>query len=246
MASAPEQKQPELSEVSITLIACGVLGFLLIVAGPVIFIAWEGWSPLINWLQEGKRDHLWKPALAIGSMFLGLMVMFGGLQTARKYERTDRTLRVLIYGYNAVLEGLLLLVFLFVINAAIYIWVPRFLDTTEGGIHTLSDVTRRYVSELNKPVHVWMILPEGSESYRKTSSMLTELHDLNPKYFTYEEVSPSFNQTRIQQLMLEFPAFTGESGGLIVKFGDAKENYGFIPYNELVKCITSKAAKRSR
>ena len=64
MASTPEQEQADKSEASITLIACGVVGFLLVVTGPVIFAAFEGWSPLISWLQEGKTEHAWKPALA--------------------------------------------------------------------------------------------------------------------------------------------------------------------------------------
>src|SRR5262249_28904025 len=103
------------------------------------------------------------------------------------------------------------------------------------GLYTLSDVTKRYISQLDKPVRVWMILPEGSESYRQTQSMLTELHDQNPKYFTYEEVSPSLNQSRLRELRQEVPEFSGPLGGLIVKYGDAKENYRFVSADRLMR-----------
>src|SRR5262249_4574769 len=190
MASAPESERRDFSEVTILLVICGIVGLILVLTGPAFFIFGGAWTPLIGWLQEGKQEQVWKPALAIGSTFIGLLVMFMGLQSARKFERTDATLRRLIYGYNAVLNRVLLLVLLSFVNAAVYIWFPRFLDTTEGGFYSLSEKSKEYVAQLDRPVQVYLVMPEGSETFLNTRTMLEQMHDLNPKYFNFEEISP--------------------------------------------------------
>ncbi|MFL5340007.1 MAG: Gldg family protein, partial [Gemmataceae bacterium] len=54
----------------------------------------------------------------------------------------------------------------------------------------------------------------------------------NPRYFDYEEVSPTLNPGRISDLRKKFPLFTGDLG-VIVSYGEKEDNYSFIPINEL-------------
>ena len=61
--------------------------------------ALEAWQGATWW-------HLWVCLLAL---FGGLALMFVSLLPARAVERTDPALRRLLYGYNAVLSGLLML-----------------------------------------------------------------------------------------------------------------------------------------
>src|SRR5262249_52244027 len=95
----------------------------------------------------------------------------------------------------------------------------------------LSEKSKEYVAQLDRPVQVYLVMPEGSETFLNTRTMLEQMHDLNPKYFNFEEISPSLNRGRIRELMKQYPAFT--EIGLIVQYGEAKENYSYIPATEL-------------
>ena len=122
----------------IFLAAGAVLGLALLLH-PLIFVTWW-WAPLMDALREGERAGVWKPALVLLSIMAGLAVMFGFLQPARKYERTDPLLRRVVYGYNSALTGILVLLMLVIGNVGIHVWAPRYLDATEGGFHSISDV----------------------------------------------------------------------------------------------------------
>ena len=232
MANAPQSERRETTDVvTIVLIACAFVGFILLGTGIGVFIYYNAWTPLIAWLREGTRDSLWKVALAFGLVLVGTLVTIIGLQWARQYERTDPVLRRVIYGFNVYVQMLLLCWVLAIINLGIGIFFPNFLDTTEGSFYSLSDKTQEYIAQLDRPVHVYVVMPEGSETYSNTRTMLEQMHELNPKYFTFEEVSPSLNRGRIAELSKEFPALTDL--GLIVKYGEGKETYSFIPATEL-------------
>src|SRR5262249_19142860 len=81
--------------------------------GLVIFLATVGragrwWSDIFSGGFAGwKGEGGWKLWLCIGVALLGLVIMFVSLLLARTEERANVYLRRLLYGYNAVLSGLL-------------------------------------------------------------------------------------------------------------------------------------------
>jgi hypothetical protein len=230
MARDTDRRPETPIEVYIFLAIGAVLGTALLIH-PLIFVSWW-WTPLLDALREGERAGVWKPALVLLSVLAGLAVMFGLIQPARKYERTDQTLRRIVYGYNSVLTGILVLLMLVIVNVGIHVWAPRYLDATEGGFHSISDVTRTFVTELERPTKVYVVLPESDETQRNMLTLLGQLTELNPRNFSYEDVSPTLNQSRFRELNKLFPQFNG--AGLIVAMGDQPEkNYSFIPANEL-------------
>jgi hypothetical protein len=232
MANEPQPERRESADVvTIVLVSCGIAGLILIGTGIGLFIYYSAWTPLITWLREGTRDSLWKVALSFGCVFVGTLVTVIGLQWARQYERTDPVLRRIIYGFNVYVQMQLLCWVLAIVNLGIGIFFPNFLDTTEGSFYSLSEKTQEYIAQLDRPVQIFVVMPEGSETYLNARTMLEQMHDLNPKYFNFEEVSPSLNRGRIAELTKEFPTFTDL--GLIVKYGEGKETYSFIPATEL-------------
>jgi hypothetical protein len=232
MASAPQPERRQDTDIAtVVLISCGIVGLLLIGTGIGLFLYYSAWTPLIAWLREGTRDSMWKVSVPVACVFVGTLITVIGLQWTRQYERTDPVLRRIIYGFNVYVQLLLLCWGLAIVNFGVGIFYPRFLDTTEGSFYSLSEKTQEYVSELDRPVQVFLVMPEGSETYLNTRTILEQMHDLNPKYFNFEEVSPTVNRGRARELQKEFPAFTDI--GLVVTYGDSKENYSFIPATEL-------------
>ncbi|HEX5269912.1 MAG TPA: hypothetical protein VFW33_05475, partial [Gemmataceae bacterium] len=81
------------------------------------------------WQDPKKGWHLW---LLAALYVVGLAVMFFSFLIGRGEESDSPTLRRLLYGYNAVLTGLLLLGILVAINVLSYIYLPQTTDWTEA------------------------------------------------------------------------------------------------------------------
>lgn len=224
--SRPENDR---TEAYVFLIAGAVVGGALLLH-PLIWTSWW-WEPLVASLKEGQRVGLWKPGVVLASVLLGLATMFLCLQNARKHERDDAMLRRALYGYNAVLTGLLTLAMLVILNVFIHVWAPRYLDTTEGRFHTVSDLTKRFVADLEKPVHVYVVMSEREGPRDNTVTLLSQLREMNPRYFEYEEVSPVLNRGRLIELAKKFPQFS--NFGVIVAYGEKEDNYTVIPASEM-------------
>ena len=229
MATEPERQDLDPTDAYVYLGVGGLVGAVLLLH-PLFYVGWW-WQPLYNALREGQRVALWKPGVVLASVLAGLAVMFVSCQAARKYERADANLRRILYGYNSVLTLLLVGILLLIGNLGVRMWAPPFLDATEGNFHSLSDVTQKFVTELDRPVHVYVILPANYEVRANTISVVTQMHELNPRYFVYEEVSPQLNRGRITELNKRFPQFTDL--GLIVAYGDKEDAYSFISASEL-------------
>src|SRR5262249_57451715 len=94
----------------------------------------------------------------------GLVLMFASLQLARSVERVSAGMRRLLYGYNAVLTGLLLFAILGLLNVLAYVEMPPFswfgkrLDWTPAHIHTLSQKSIDLLTSDNLP-HLTSPLP---------------------------------------------------------------------------------------
>ncbi len=215
----------------IALITGATFGIALLIGSAVLF--YLGWTPLIDWIREGKREKLWQPMAAILLALLGEGVMFVAFQSARKVERTDSLLRRILYGYNAAFTANLLFLLLLLVNVFIYVRYPSPVDTTAGGFYSVSEMTKKFTSSLERPVTVYMILEPNSESYSSMQTMLSEMQKLNPKYFSYQEIPTDSRGPELRQLVTKFPQF-GRRPGLIVALGDDPEkNHTFIGSDEL-------------
>jgi hypothetical protein len=219
-----------------TLVGCGALGLLLIVADIALVGDWG--QALIDWLRQrtpvgDKPPQPWKAAAGVGTILIGLLLMLVGVIPARRFERTDPLIRRVIYGYNAFLNGFLLLIVLIVINLFVFNMLPRYLDATEGGFHSISETTKNFVRDIDRSTKVYVMLPE-SDIQGQIKTMLSNCREMNPKYFEVIELSLSLSDSRIRELKKKYPAMNlDDEGGLLITFGDDPNKFSFIRSSEL-------------
>ncbi|MHB1422326.1 MAG: Gldg family protein [Gemmataceae bacterium] len=170
----------------------------------------------------------------------GLVVMFLGLMQARTFERTSPNLRRLLYGYNAVLSSLLLVLIMVLVNMLPYSgawpfsYANQAIDCTRTGLHSLHDVTINVVSELRQPVKVYALGSSNDPIMKDMMELLARCRSLNPQYFSWEQLSRDRNSTNLRELEVKYNV--PDSQGVLVVYGsDKKETSDFIRHNDLFK-----------
>lgn len=182
--------------------------------------AWQG----PNWW------HLWVCALA---MVVGLGVMFASLMLARSAERFNPLLRRLVYGYNAVLTGLLLLAILGVLNVLVYNYVTASFDWTESSIYTLSPRSENVLAALEKPTKIYVILAGESLYNREVQNLMENVRNVNEKV-QVEYLSPDLDLDRVRELQRRYQFLMTDRGGLLVVYGtEPQVDHQFIKMDEL-------------
>jgi hypothetical protein len=153
------------------LITGGLTGFVLAVMalcrgfmlGSEFFRGTAGWTGPESW-------RLW---LVVYVEMIGLALMFGSLSLAQTEIRVNAVLRRLLYGYNSVLNGLLLLTILVVLNVLVYTAYPYTANWTRtGGLHDLSPYTKQTLANLREPTKIYAIMSPNSPDYADVRILL--------------------------------------------------------------------------
>src|SRR5262249_13575439 len=191
---------------------------------------WKAWQGENGW-------QIWGIVAAI---FGGLAVMLVSLQLIGTEARTNVFLRRLLYGYNAVLMGLLLLAILIIVNALAYTpWGPfKYVEKTypwsEASIYSLSSKSENILESLNKPVKVYAILSNGSDLYRPTRALLDNCQAVTDK-MQIEFLSPDLDQERTRKLAEDYKIGEQREGILIVYGTPPDVDSRFIKAEDLVE-----------
>jgi hypothetical protein len=205
----------------------GLVGLITTLAGSGLVIAW--WSEVVSWFQEGSPREPYKGVVAALTVFGGLAVMFASLQGTRTEERSNATLRRLLYGYNAFLTGLLLLVILIITSTLLCIKFPQSLDFTRSNIYTLSSQSVNMLKGLDKPTKVYVILSRNDPLYDEVRTLLVNCREVNER-LEVEEKSPQ--QDDLTDLETTYPQLAGE--GVLVVYGDeSPRDHRFIRRDDL-------------
>jgi hypothetical protein len=136
----------------------GLVGFTTVLCLGVLYAVFDK-----DWLRTAMGDRAaWKEAktwlpviLALGG--LGLMLV--SFLAVRSEERKNPTFRRLIYGFNSVLMGLLVLAILGVGNVFAAIYGNRTFDWTATNIYSITEPTKRYLRSLTTPVKIHVLPP---------------------------------------------------------------------------------------
>jgi hypothetical protein len=235
MATNPDSPRPSSQETPALILFAGTLvGLILVGVGFYLTMRW--WGTFTTGMEEWRKNW-WQIALCFATVFGGLGTMFAALNLARGEERTNPSLRRLIYGYNAVLTGLLLLAILGVVNLLAYVPFKPFsyfnqtYDWTEANLYTLHPDSKAFLQKLEKPVKVFVILPEEFFVTREVHTLMDNVKAATNKV-EVEYLSPDLNWATVEGLMKKYDM--PEREGLLLLYGTEPDVASeFIKIDEL-------------
>src|SRR5262249_25406195 len=152
------------------------------------FLTYHWWT-----LAYAGGPELWRKqwlaiALSQGAMIAGMVLMFVSMQAARGRERSNATLRLLLYGTNAVTMGWLLLSVRAALNGLASSRMPPFpafdknVDWTESNLYTLEPASVGTLRDLNKPVKAYVLLSSRMEFKRDVEILMNNCRAVNPRF----------------------------------------------------------------
>jgi hypothetical protein len=171
------------------------------------------------------RSNGWAVGRCVGALIGGLVLMFVGLQLARSVQRTSMSMRRWLYGYNAILSGLLLLFILILINLLPYTGVKPFSyameasDWTAAQMYTIQPATKNLLAELKEPFKVYVLIPSGSLLSRDIDTLMNSCRGVNP-LFSWEQLSRDRNRNEVERLVQKYQL--PEPLGLLAVYGRTK------------------------
>jgi hypothetical protein len=222
------------------------LRIILVLLGGLIGICTAAYGFLLPFTQfhdvfAGGFDEWRKNRAAIGltvlPFFGGLMLAFFSLLLTSGMERSSATARRLLYGYNAVLSGLLLLFILLLLNVLPYsgVWpfkaMAQTSDWTSSGLYSLSQATKERLAALDQPVKIYVLMSGRDQISSEVDTMMQNFRE-NSTRVTWETLSPEINRRDVEDLVNKYQ-LTDPRGLLVVYGTEPKTTWEFIPTREL-------------
>lgn len=204
----------------------GMLGFLTTLCLGCVAV-WR------YWLDFTRGREIWNeawPWYIVAAIVGGLVIMFLSLVAVRSEERHNPTLRRLIYGYNAVLVGLLLLAILTIINTLFFIYGPTApTDWTKNNIYSISGSTKRMLQNLEKPAKVYCMLSSNDIIYEDMKNLLENCQSASNGKLEVVFLLPNSRRDNatIQELVNKY-ALLDFLGMLVVYDPDGKPQHLFV------------------
>jgi hypothetical protein len=231
----------------LVLILGGALGLALAVGGIWQTILW--WRYVVGGGKEGAEEEAaaepWRLWVLVAVVLGGLAVMFFSLLLARGEESDSPTLRRLLYGYVAVLSGLLLLAVLVGLNILGYYYLPKSSDWTEAGIYTLSSKSEQVLKGLKQPVTVYVMEQQRGERFDVDMRDLIENARAVTDKISAQFVVRDINVNEMARLKERYKP--DDDLGLIVVHGSGEnESHTFIPMREVLAPPPFDPSGRSR
>src|SRR5262249_38034017 len=124
-------------------------------------IAWRH-DIFLGGIAPWQSDNAWRFWLCVYLPFVALAFMFISFYLARTDIRSSASLRRVMYGYDTIVQGLLLVEMLAVLNVVIYALVPFTFDWTKSrGAYALSDSTKNMISKLRQEANVIVLMSQS-------------------------------------------------------------------------------------
>jgi hypothetical protein len=229
MTDMQNNPAPIRAERSLLMLAIGgSSGFLLWVLSLVLAYAWR--ATIFGGLDAWQGPKWWQLWVCLLAIFGGLAIMFISLLPLRAFERSNVTLRRLLYGYNAVLTGLLVLGILLVANVLVYNYVTPSFDWTASGIYSLSDRSKNILHSLDKPTKVYAVV-SSSSTMRELKALLDNCRAVNEK-LQVEYVDPDLDISKMRSLYSTYQ-FDERLGLLIVYGEEGKAEHQVVKGSEI-------------
>lgn len=223
-----------------------------------IIIALSAFAQLFVWrsdlfaggLESWHTANAWYYWLTVYLILFGLIVMFLSVYFARIDIRENVTMRRLLYGYNAVFSGILLLATMAILNVVVYASMPYSFNWTRSqGLYALSNRSKAILQSLKEPVHVYVLMSQatGNELASDVRNLLDNCQAYTNK-LSVTNVSPETNSNKYRELLERYPklkeslrpAFHGGASarrGLLIVYGNINSDrppHTFIPAENMI------------
>jgi hypothetical protein len=199
----------------LVLLVGGLTGFATWVLSLALAYQWR--DTILGGLEAWQGEKWWQLWVFILAMFGGLVLMFVSLLPARAAEHTNAGLRRLVYGYNAVFSGLLLLAILTVVVVLVYNYFPTSFDWTSSGIYSLSDRSKNILKALDKPTKIYVVMVSANDqAFREVRTLMDNCRAVNDN-LRVEYVPPDLDPAKVRELQTTYQF--NERQGLIVVYG---------------------------
>jgi hypothetical protein len=221
----------------------GGAGLLIALTGVTLCYHW--WNLLTDWISVGNREGAGQILLALVVLIGGLALMFVSLLPARAEERNSPSLRRLLYGYNAVFTGVLLLLILVVANVVVAKKYAAAMDATSSGEFSLSDRTVNMLKALDRPLHIYMIWdPNDIDRYDPIHALLDNFQDRSPQV-TVQTIQP-LQREPLDRLRTQYPRKI-EGWGVLLVYGEEKpDNAVFVKEGDFFEGGLGEQSRRFR
>jgi hypothetical protein len=207
---------------SLVLTVGGLVG--LVIALLAIIRAWVWWNEVFAaGITAWRGEQAWRLWACFYGELLGLAIIFGSLLLGRADIRVNPTLRRLLFGYNTVLTGLLLLAVLVVFNVTVYACYPYTFEWTKAGLYSLSEQSKNTLNALQEPVTIYVLMSERQEVYQDVHTLLQNVQSYTNRV-QVEYVAPDLQPKYYKTLVERFPKLTAENRagggrGLLIVYG---------------------------
>jgi len=216
----------------------GLSGLVTVLMIGLALPYFEWWNVFIGGVESWRKEW-WRVGITMLALFGGLALMFVSLQLARTDERSSPGLRRLLYGYNSVLTGLLVLAILIVLNVLTYVPLPAWGsffskpgDWTASSLYTLSPASKNLLASIDQPLKIYVLLTKGDPFYSEVENLMGNCRAVNPR-MEVEYVPPDLRRATAQELGRKY-ALTESMGVLVVyTTKEGRDEHEFIPRDDL-------------
>jgi hypothetical protein len=216
----------------------GSIGLILFIVSIGRAYVWRNvvFSNIAIW----QGPNAWQLWLCVYLQVFALALMFGSLLLARSDIRGNVVLRRVLFGYSAVVEGLLLVEMLVVANIVVNAMVPYTFDWSDNrGLQALSESSKNLLHELKQPAHAYVLMSQNSASYNEVRNLLENMRAESDK-FDVKYISPDRMTFDYESLAKKFPQILPAGGpmrgddsgrGILLVYGDMPtEEKHKVPY----------------
>lgn len=205
----------------------GVLGLILFCYSIGRVVVWRG-DIIFGGLTAWQGENAWRFWTCVYLQFAALALMFGSFNLAKADMRFNVHLRRVMYGYDTVVQALLLFEVLAVLNIVLAALAPYTFDWTKTrGAYALSDSSVNLISKLKKETNIVVVMSPNDGVYRDVRNLMDNFQ-ANSAKLKVEYLSPDTDPTGYASLSQRFPKIQPAEAG---PFGGAASGRGVLMIN---------------
>ena len=160
---------------------------------------------LLGGLIAWQGENAWRFWTVVYLQFAALALMFGSFNLAKADMRANVHLRRVMYGYDAIVQTLLLLEILAVLNIVLSALAPYTFDWTKNrGAYAIAESSKNLIAKLKKETNIVVIMSPNDPVYRDVKNLMDNFQ-ANSAKLKVEYLSPDNDPTGYSSLSQLFP-----------------------------------------